>query len=67
MAAPLLKMPEASARSRAGNHSATTFTAAGQLPASPVPNKKRNPASDHAPVASEVRRPAVDHTAMHNA
>src|SRR6266702_7216720 len=32
-AEPLLNTPEASARSRSGNHSATTFTPAGQLPA----------------------------------
>src|ERR1700688_1287680 len=35
---PLLKMPEASARSRSGNHSATTLTPAGQFPASPMPS-----------------------------
>ena len=67
MAAPLLNMPAASARSRAGNHSVTTFTAAGQLPASPMPSKKRKPASDHGPVASACRMPAVDHHAMHSA
>src|SRR4051812_12194334 len=38
---PLLKMPEAKARSLSGNHSATTLTAPGQFPASPMPSRKR--------------------------
>jgi hypothetical protein len=42
MAAPLLKMAIAKARSRTGNHSAMTFAAPGQFPASPSPSRKRN-------------------------
>ena len=41
-AAPLLKIPEAKARSAVGNHSVTTLIAAGQLPASPRPSRKRH-------------------------
>src|ERR1700723_72060 len=36
-----LKIPVASARSFFGNHSATAFTEAGQLAASPAPRKNR--------------------------
>jgi hypothetical protein len=46
---PELKIPVASARSRFGNHSATTLIAAGKLPASPRPSAKRaamKPATD---------------------
>src|SRR5438309_4730738 len=43
---PLLKMPEARARSRSGNHSATTFTPAGQFPASPMPSRNREKRSE---------------------
>ena len=39
---PLLKIAIANARSRTGNHSATAFAAPGQLPASPMPSRKRN-------------------------
>ncbi len=67
MAALLLKMPQARARSRAGNHSVATMTPAGQLPASPTPRRNRNPASDRAPVVSACKMPAVDHTAMQTA
>ena len=35
-------MPEAVERSCGGNHSAVSFTAAGQLPASPTPSRKRS-------------------------
>jgi hypothetical protein len=38
---PLLNNPAASARSLSGNHSATTFTAPGQFPASPMPSRNR--------------------------
>ena len=38
---PELKMPVASARSRFGNHSATTLIAAGKFPASPSPSANR--------------------------
>ena len=38
---PELKIPVAKALSRFGNHSATTLTAAGKLPASPSPKTAR--------------------------
>jgi hypothetical protein len=38
---PALKMPVARARSFFGNHSATVFTAAGKLPASPSASANR--------------------------
>ncbi len=38
---PELKSPVAKARSRRGNHSATVLIAAGKLPASPSPSRKR--------------------------
>jgi hypothetical protein len=38
---PALKMPVASARSFFGNHSATVLIAAGKLPDSPRPRRKR--------------------------
>src|SRR5262245_31749933 len=40
-AEPVLNMPTASERSRAGNHSATTFADAGNPPPSPSPRRKR--------------------------
>jgi hypothetical protein len=49
MLVPELKIPVANARSRFGNHSATTLMAAGKFPASPRPSTKRaamNPATD---------------------
>src|SRR6187397_1628406 len=48
MLVPELKIPVASARSRFGNHSATVLMAAGKLPDSPSPSRKRtkmNPAT----------------------
>src|SRR5215472_14498485 len=38
---PALKIPVASARSRAGNHSATVLIADGKLPDSPKPSENR--------------------------
>ena len=38
---PELKMPVANARSRFGNHSATTLIDAGKFPASPSPSANR--------------------------
>ncbi len=38
---PALKMPTPSARCLAENHSDTAFAAAGQLPGSPSPSRKR--------------------------
>ena len=62
---PLLKMPIASARSRLGNHSVTTFTPPEKLPHSPVPiqNRKiekcqRFDAKTCAPVAADHDRTA---------
>src|SRR6266478_2043592 len=66
-AAPLLKMPDASARSREGNHSLTTFTPAGQLPASPAPSKNRQAPRLIGPTAKKCKMPAVDQTNMHSA
>ena len=43
MFVPELNNPVAKARSRFGNHSATTLIAAGKLPASPRPSRKRAP------------------------
>jgi hypothetical protein len=40
-ATPLLNKPVASARSRAGNHSVTAFSAAGKFAASPAPSTNR--------------------------
>jgi len=58
-AEPLLKIPEAVERSRGGNHSAVSFTAAGQLPASPIPSRKRS-----APNCSGVRASACSVAAV---
>src|SRR6185369_1497029 len=63
---PLLKMPEASARSRSGNHSATTFTPPGQFPASPIPSRNRQTPRLTAPLAKACNSAAADHHAMHN-
>src|ERR1035441_445819 len=63
-AEPLLNMPEARARSRSGNHSATTFTPPGQLPASPMPSRKRNMPKLKVPRAKACRKAAADHHAM---
>src|SRR5215469_3898130 len=64
---PLLKIPEASARSGGGNHSETTFTAAGQLPASPIPSRKRHAPRLHTPPANLCNIDAADHQAMQSA
>ena len=66
-AEPLLKKPEARARSVSGNHSATTLTAPGQLPASPMPSRKRNTPRLTAPLAKACRNAAADHHAMQSA
>ena len=62
---PLLKMPDASARSFSGNHSATTFTAPGQFPASPIPSRKRKAPRLNAPRASACSIAATDHQSTH--
>ena len=56
MLVPELKMPVANARSRFGNHSATTLIDAGKFPASPMPSANRaamKPATE-----AEYARPA---------
>ena len=66
-AEPLLKMPLASARSRSGNHSATTLTPPGQLPASPIPSRNRNAPRLQGPVAKACSTAAPDHQTMQRA
>ena len=58
---PLSKIATASPRSRVGNHSETTFVEAGQLPASPIPSRKRRIRNDQRPPAKACSRPAIDH------
>src|ERR1700685_1321561 len=67
MVEPLLNMPEASARSRSGNHSATTLTPAGQFPASPMPSRNRNTPKLMAPLAKTCRIELMDHQDMQRA
>ena len=50
--APELKIPVASERSLCGNHSATVLIAAGKLPDSPSPRKKRAKPNSSAELAS---------------
>ena len=59
---PLLKIAIPSARCRTGNHSAITFAAPGQLPASPNPNRKRKHCKLKSPVASACAILARLHT-----
>src|SRR5437763_4166199 len=63
---PLLKMPEAKARSLSGNHSATTLTAPGQFPASPMPSKKRQAARLTGPFENAWSTELADHQSMHS-
>jgi len=51
MDAPALKIPCAMARSLTGNHSPLLFTAPGQFPASPKPNKTLKTDNDTMPLA----------------
>ena len=65
---PELKRPVANARSRFGNHSATTLIAAGKLPASPNPSAMRasmKPATDAEYVKPDQRKSACDRRAKH--
>ena len=66
-AAPVLKMPMPSARSRTGNHSPTALAAPGQLPASPKP---QHPAPERrsSPTvrAKKCAMAAADHTMIEN-
>ena len=66
-AAPLLKIPAARVRSCGGNHWVTIFTAAGQLPASPTPRRKRHTPNDQGPRATAWSMPATDHQMTNNA
>ena len=63
-AAPVLKMPMASARSRTGNHSAIAFAAPGQLPASPNPSTKRQEAKLATERAAAWAAAAMDQTTI---
>src|SRR5688572_7990189 len=65
-AAPLLKMPEAVERSCGGNHSLVMRTAAGQLPASPIPKRNRQIPNCNGVTAKAWIRPAVVQKAIHN-
>ena len=64
MAAPVLKMPMPSARSRTGNHSPTTFAAPGQLPASPNPSTPRAILKPPAVRANACAMAAADQTTI---
>src|SRR6266550_3974067 len=57
---PLLKIPMPIARWRAGNHSATTRAAPGQLPASPTPSRKRKQLRLTKPRANACAEAAMD-------
>ena len=63
-AAPVLKIPIPSARSRTGNHSPTTFAAPGQFPASPKPKAARKKPNAAAVRAVAWARAARDHTTI---
>ena len=65
-AAPVLKMPMPSARSRTGNHSPTTLAAPGQLPASPNPSAARKTPNAVAVRAVACASAASDHTTIEN-
>src|ERR1039458_6214610 len=58
---PELKTPVANARSRFGNHSATVLMAAGKLPASPKPSRKRAQPKPIADAASACSMAAMLH------
>ena len=62
--APLLKIAIPVARSRCGNHSAITFAAPGQLPASPSPRKNEHTAKLQKPTISECAIAAAHHTTI---
>ncbi len=66
-AAPVLKIPMPSARSRTGNHSAIAFAAPGQFPASPKPSTKRQDAKLVTVRAVAWAAAATDHTTIETA
>ena len=57
----LLKMPTANARSRTGNHCATTLLPPEKLPHSPVPSQNRKKLKCSSEVATACRALAMDH------
>src|SRR5947209_4684963 len=61
---PALNMPTPSARCFGANHSDTALVAAGQLPGSPSPSKKRAAANDQTPVQKACSMAANDQTPM---
>jgi hypothetical protein len=63
-AAPVLKIPMPSARSRGGNHSAIDFAAPGQLPASPKPSTNRQNAKLVMLRAAACATAAIDQTTI---
>jgi hypothetical protein len=58
---PVLKIPNAIARSFAGNHSATTLPEPGNPPPSPIPNRKRQVPIPSTEDTVPVRTFAADH------
>src|SRR4051812_4053275 len=58
---PVLKIPNASARSRVGNHSATALPEPGNPPPSPMPSRKRNTPRPSTDDAVPVSKFADDH------
>src|SRR5262245_47642320 len=64
IAVPALMRPIAVDRSLTGNHSATTFVAAGKPPPSPAPSRKRLVASIQTLVASAWLAQAIDQKTM---
>ena len=60
-------MPTPNARCLAGNHSATAFAAAGQLPGSASPSKNRHAAREDFPTTAACSIPAADHTVTKSA
>ena len=58
---PVLKIPNAIARSFGGNHSATTFPEPGNPPPSPIPSRKRNTPNPKTELTVPVRKFAADH------
>src|SRR4051794_26148786 len=62
---PLLKIPDARARSFSGNHSATTFTPPVQFPASPIPSRNRKKPRLTGPVEKAWSTELTDHQSIH--
>src|SRR5262245_41973908 len=60
-AEPVLKIPNASERSRGGNHSATALPEPGKPPPSPMPSRKRHTPMPSTDDTMPVRALAADH------